>query len=116
MSFTSLLNRTCSWTRKSVDSVDKYGAQNTRYVVVATGIKCREDDLTQEDIERLGNVGGINLNVTRIFIENLPDIQVGDRVVIVGDTSGFERKVILRQNAGGHDHHTEVLVQRLKIE
>ena len=116
MSFESMLNRTCSWTRKDAASVDKYGAQNTDYIEIATGIKCREDDLTQEDIERIGNVGETNLNVTRIFMLGLPDIQVGDRITIVDDTSGFKRKVILRNNAGGHDHHTEVLVERLKIE
>lgn len=109
MSYSGLLNRTCTIRRKTVTYGD-YGDESTAWSDLATSVKCRiqartgklSPGLKGEDLE--SRFYG--------FFESGQDINEGDRVVYQGLTLTVKRV----DDAAGHGHHKEILLNYLSGE
>ena len=74
-----------------------------------------------EEINIVAEIGKVH---ERLFIEGIQDIQIGDMITLfiknesTGDfdeETGFERTVIVADDAAGHAHHHEIVIEKIKI-
>lgn len=116
MSYLTMLNKLCSWTRKSTYTVGTYGEQAVTTVTIAHHIKCRYEPVTGKELEEIGLVGELDKSYERFFINGITDIQVSDEISINGVSDDYVRKVKWVGDAAGHGHHIEAIVEKLKIK
>jgi len=109
MSYDGLLNRTCTIQRKTVTYGNR-GQESTAWADLATGVDCRIQARTGKLSPGLK---GEDLEARFIgFLKYAQAINEGDRVVYQGITLTVKRV----DDAAGHGHHKEVILQYLSGE
>jgi len=116
MSYTSLLNKKCSWTRKTTYTVGTFGEEIINSTSIDSNVKCRYEAVTGKELEELGIVGEIDKSYERFFMEGIVDIEVSDEISVNGVVDDYIRKVKWIGDAAGHGHHTEVIIEKIRIK
>ena len=113
MSFDSLLNKVCEWKRKRATASSAFGEQNITFDNIGESVACRLDPISKTELEDVGIIGQTGKAYERLFLKGRPDIVIGDIVEVTGEVG--LRTVRVPQNAGGQDHHTEVILELTEI-
>jgi hypothetical protein len=123
MSYKGLLNMICSWTRLAESGTrGDYGEPIHTTTTVATGVLCREQDITRQEAEELGLAGEVGKEYRRLFVDGNQDLQIGDLITILTKKGvafvddGYERKVRKAPDAAGHGHHDEAILELTKTK
>ena len=116
MSFSGLLNKTCSSTRMVAGGTDSaYGTETMTPTAVLTSEPCRITQFQRtQNTNYVDERGEIFGDVELLFFLGEPDVLPGDVIVISGEST-YERHVLQPYDAGGKGHHTEFVVRRVKI-
>lgn len=106
MSFTALLDKKCSWTRKAGVASSTLGEQIVTHTTIASGVKCRvePDPYVREGIHEIATE--FEKYYEKMYMDYRTDILFGDIVTIVGNP--IKRVVDKVDDGGGHSHHLEV--------
>jgi len=121
MSFLSLMNKKFSWKRKSNTGDDGYGGQIVDWIVIGSDVLCRVEGLSEKEIEELNLEGESNASYERLFAENVLDIKPGDNISLftlagVAYETNYNRNVKRFEDAAGHGHHTEIIIEKLEVQ
>ena len=108
MSFDNLLNLTCNIQRQSKTQSATTGEMVINYATVYTGIKCRLDEASGGVM--FSNNQKLQRATHTLFLHYGKTIKETDKIVI-GSSSYI---VLLIKNAGGHNHHNELILEIIK--
>ena len=110
MSFNGLLNKTCNFQKKTLTE-NASGQEVESWTTIFTNIKCRLDtahggktSISQLEYEKVTHV---------LFIRIISgfNLTTGDYRVVI-DNKNYE--IILIADAGGHNHHLQLGLQKVK--
>lgn len=108
MSFDSLLNQTCSSTRRTSAGQGASGAQKITATAVLSGEPCRLQSLTATEI-----IGDRTTTIEKLvlFLRRSASISPDDRVTVGSDI--YEVKAV--RDGGGAQHHWECDVKLVVV-
>lgn len=116
MSYLSLLKDVCIWKRVTVTASAEFGEQEKTETVLVSAIACRLDNLQNTvKVEGLEKVGEILQDLYMLYLDIVRDVQVGDIFTITGHDE-YKYECYKPINAGGHHHHSEIIVKRTMIK
>ena len=112
MSFTSLLNKTCSWVRRINIATGEYGEVIVSDLLIGSDVACARQVGVGNNMRQLVQdipAGEFDKKLTTYYLFPT-DIQEGDLITFEGSEEGKVRDV---QQGGGRNHHLEVLVEEI---
>lgn len=108
----SLMNRTCTWKRRSGSSSGDYGELQYTFSEIEADVNCRTEILTSKDIEENGLSGEEGITFYWLFLVGDHDIKIGDTVTTSDEI--VEKHVVRVGDADDANnlHHQEVIIKR----
>ena len=111
MSFSSLLNKRCSWVRRIKISKDKYRQSVYTESVMGSNVRCRIEKIHGFNLWQGEPGGDFNRSVGMLFMKSGNDILPNDFVTIDGSEN---YKVMDDDDFSLMGHHIEVRVEKTK--
>lgn len=110
MSFEGLLNTTCT-IQTLTESQDADTGQDIKtWTDTEINVKCRLDNAEGEEL--MSDTGEVVKASHTLFLDNPVYVTLNEknnRIVVAGNSYN----ILLVKDAGGHGHHTELLLQRI---
>jgi len=118
MSIQGLYNKRCSWKRLSQHSENEWGESTFTEVVVASDVPCRYETLKGQELQEYQQSPDFNRALGIMYLDYRTDVQANDKVrlyEIGGYALGSENYTVVDpDDAAGHEHHLEVLLEKTK--